>query len=362
MKNAHESSRGIRYHALATFSGIVCSFAAIGAALITLRTTFEGIGWGFYMQNPTCVFFILVLFLLCSLHFFGMFSLSIPLPARIKVNSHYIADFLWGAISVVASTVCVGPFSGVSIATALLNENTSISISIFLALGFGLGLPFFAIAIYPKCAKIIPKPGMWLQLFKEFMGYAMLLSCLWPLWILMTQLDAARIIVVLICSILISMFVWARHHSKQFIFFKCIPIAGIAASIVIGAYNTNAIIHISSKKINWEDYSDELFDNLRQKDEAIFLDFTASWCMTCQLNERILHKKSIVSLFRDKNIHAIKCDWTNKNEKITALLKNYNAVAIPLYIYYPGHGEDYIKLPSILTKTALEKILKNEKK
>jgi thiol:disulfide interchange protein DsbD len=351
VKTAQEGVESIRKHSLAILLGNVGFFTLFGAAIIGIRQTFEGIGWGFYMQNPTFVFFMLVLFLTCALNFFGVFSFNMPLISRINVKNSYVADACGGALSVLVSTACVGPFSGIAIATALLNDNIGQSLSIFFALGLGLGLPFLLITIWPQFANIIPKPGKWLQLFKEFMGFAMLLSCVWPIWILMTQVQTANLVIVLICGILIGLFTWAWQHAKHSLYFRSIPIMGLVASIAIGAYSTVPTKpKPAHRTIVWQDYSDEVFDDLIMKKKPVFLDFTAAWCLTCKFNERLFADQEIVSEFRKKKVNAIKCDWTNKNDRITELLKEYDSVAVPLYIYYPGNGVEFVKLSPMLTK------------
>jgi thiol:disulfide interchange protein len=357
IKTAHEGEETIRKHSLAILAGNVGFFTLFGVAILALRKTFSGIGWGFYMQNPTFVFFMLLLFLMCSLSFFGVFSLNVPLVSRIKGRNSYVADVCNGALSVLVSTTCVGPFSGLTIATALLNDSFAQSLSIFFALGLGLGLPFLLIAIWPRFASVVPKPGKWLQLFKEFMGFAMLLSCVWPLWILMTQISMTNLVVVLICSILVGLFAWAWQNAKHSAYFRGIPIIGLMTSVAIGAYNTVTQPIQTLRTVAWQAYSDELFDNLMLKKEPIFLVFTAAWCLTCKFNERLFTDPDVVLKFHQKKIYTIKCDWTNKNERITELLKEYGAVAVPLYIYYPGKGADFIKLSPMLKKDEVLKVL-----
>jgi thiol:disulfide interchange protein DsbD len=265
-----------------------------------------------------------------------------------------------GALSVLVSTTCVGPFSGIAIATALLNDNIAQSLGIFFSLGVGLSLPFLLISIWPKFARIIPKPGKWLQLFKEFMGFAMLLSCIWPIWILMTQITVSNLVIVLVCCVLIGMFSWAWQHAKRNVFFSGIPVMGMVASVAIGACNTVQQTPFDTNRMEWISYSDELFDNYTLKKEPIFVEFTATWCLTCKFNERLFNDADVVSAFHKKKVHTMKCDWTNKNARITELLKEYDAVGVPLYIFYPGNGADYIKLPTMLTKKDIIETLQRE--
>jgi thiol:disulfide interchange protein DsbD len=357
VKGAKHEKSEIRRHTLAYVSGIVVTFVVFGAIVMGIRKSFKGIGWGFYMQDPTFVFCLLLLFLVSSLNFLGDFFGNIMPSVRVKPKKNYVSDVFSGMLSVVASTACVGPFSGVAIASALLTDNLVHSLLLFLSLGIGLGLPFVLIAIFPNSARFIPKSGEWMLRFKEFMGFSMLLSCIWPFWVLMTQLPSASVIVIMVCCILISLFAWAWKHSKKTVLFKGIPLLGAVTSVAIGIYSTKNTPINAVSEIVWLPYTDEIFDDLMIKREPVFLDFTATWCLTCKFNERLFSDSEVASAFLGKRIKALRCDWTNKNERITELLKSYGAVAIPLYVYYPGGGSEYIKLPTLLTKKELLKAL-----
>jgi thiol:disulfide interchange protein DsbD len=276
---------------------------------------------------------------------------------RFPVKDAYVASFLGGVFSGITSSSCVGPFSGVAIAGAFLYGNIIQSISIFLALGIGLSSPFLLISIFPQFVKKVPKPGEWLLTFKGVMGFAMLLSCTWPIWILLSQIPKDNVIVVMLCIILVAMFTWLLKHSHAPKYVKAIARGGFLASALIGLYNSSNLANDNQKTILWENYSEDILIEAKSKKEAIFLDFTASWCINCQFNERLFNDAEIVELFRDKQVQAIKCDWTDKSKEVSKLMKRYGAAAVPLYIYYPGNGAPYTVLPTILTKNILKETL-----
>jgi thiol:disulfide interchange protein DsbD len=354
VKMTQSNRKNIRKHGMSFLFGILSVFVLIGVTVTILRQSISGIGWGFYMQEPTFVFALLLVFLFCSLHFLGIFRIQIPAMKRIKlpIKNEYIASFCSGMFGGLSSSACVGPFSGVALASAILYGNLFQSIGIFAALGIGMGSPFLLLSIFPNFVKRIPRPGRWLSLFEEFMGFAMLFSCVWPIWILLSQVPASSLIVLLICCISIVMFIWMLKQIKKSRISKYLVISGVFVSILTGIYTTTSIPN-SYECITWVNYSDKVFDDTRAEKSAIFLDFTASWCINCQFNERLFSDEDVICEFQKRNIKAIKCDWTNRNEKVTNMLKVYGAIAVPLYVFYPRNGKNFIVLPTILTKKIL---------
>ena len=354
VKSMEHSKGTVRRQAFAFSSGILTTFIILCLILNILRSSAPNIGWGFYMQEPAFVFAILLMFLICAIHFFGIFTFQFPGIKRFKlpVKNIYISAYFSGIFSGVASSSCVGPFAGVALAGALLYGNLFQSFLIFLSLGFGLSLPFLLISLFPGVINKFPKPGKWLDIFKEFMGFAMLFSCIWPFSILMDQISSSKITVILIVVIAFVALFWILNNLRDFKLFKLISIAGILGTAFLG-FNTIFSKDLNEDSINWKEYSEKFFDDSKTKNVPIFLNFTASWCMNCQFNQGLFSDPEVVSAFRKNGILAIKCDWTKRNDSITKLMAKYGAIAVPLYVYYPGDGANFEVLPTILTKQNL---------
>lgn len=363
VKSSGASTKTIRKHGIASSIGILSTFIILGISLIIIRQTMPEIGWGFYMQDPKFVFKLLLIFFLCALNFFGIFSFTIPgiRFGKFQIKNIYISSFFSGVLGAFASAACVGPFAGIAIGSALLFGNFIESCLIFTSIGIGVALPFISISVFPEVIKLIPKPGKWLNVFKEFMGFAMLFSCAWLLWILMSQIESTNVLFVILSLISLSMFLWLYGHSRDSKIFKYISIVGLVISISsgIGLVGNN---QNSDEVISWTKYSDQVFEDAKIEKTPIFLNFTASWCMNCQFNQRVFDDQDVIDLFKTKGILSIKCDWTNRNEKITNLLKNYNSISVPFYVYYPGGGKDFVILPTILTKSNLIEAINGTKK
>jgi thiol:disulfide interchange protein DsbD len=351
VKISNTQKQSVRIHGLSSMFGVISVFVLLGTMLTALRPAVSGLGWGFHMQNPLVVYAMLIIFLVCSLHFWGLLKLNIRGLPRIKIpmQSGYVVSYFSGALSALASSACVGPFSGVAIAGALLSGSTMRSLAIFTAIGIGASAPFLGVAAFPRVVNKLPKPGKWLSTLEEFMGFAMLLSCTWPIWILLSQISQVRFVLVVMCCIGIAMFAWLLKTLKRKSAVMYIALAGICVSAITGGYYASSPQRTHAE-IQWMDYSDKVLDDAKIWKAAIFLDFTASWCLNCQFNETVFDDEDIIFEFQKRNIKAVKCDWTNRDERITKLIREYGTVAVPLYVYYPGDGKDFIVLPSVLTK------------
>lgn len=361
VKSANENVSNIRKQSIAFALGSIFCFTSTGFLLLLLRNTMPDLGWGFFMQEPKFVVILLIAFLLCGLYFFGLYDFRIPTKRfKLNIKKAYIASFLNGVFGTIVSTSCAGPFVGVAIASAVLCLSFSSAMAVFVLIGVGLAMPFLLISAFPKIIQIFPKPGAWMKTFKEFMGFVMLLSCVWFLWILSSQTEIFNVMLVLASLVVIAFFIKIFGRSNIFNFKTSLSLAGAIFACVL------SICAVSTKDLNqleidWQEYSKEAFEKARNNGESVFLNFTASWCLNCQFNDRVFKDEEIIKIFKDKNITAMKCDWTNRSQKISNLLKSYGAAAVPFYIYYPKNETQFKQLPTMLSKNKLKSILEEEK-
>lgn len=352
------SNAKIRKQSLVFSCGTIFTISLLGGILLILKSSFPNLSWGFFMQSPICVFLLLVVFLFSALHFWDVYSFYFPLPKRFKYTSKniYLTEFFSGVLVAITSSSCAGPFSGIALSTALLYDNLLQSISIFITLGLGLASPFVLISIFPNCIKHFPKPGNWLNMFKKLMGFAMLFSCLWPISILLSQLDHLQIIKSLAVIITMVLILWLmKRNNKRYLKYFL-----ILSLFTLGFEGINLTTNKPSPDtIKWQEYSDEIFNTALKNHTPIFLNFTASWCMNCQFNQQIFSDKDLIHEFQKNKIIAIKCDLSKRNDELTKLLKKYNTAAIPLYVFY-GENSKFKILPSILTKNIVLKYIKGD--
>ena len=345
-KLAGKSLHKIRLEGSLFASGIFFVFFALGVLLHHLKETIPAIGWGFFMQEPACVFSLMLVFLACALHFLGIYHFRMP---SISQNSSRVAGaFLSGVLCGVASSSCVGPFAGVALAGAVLGAEGIQSYALLVALSCGVAFPYILVALFPNLIKLMPKPGTWLQIFQSFMGYAMLASTVWIFSILLSQLGSDSAIKILLIVIAIAFLLNQLVDIRKNGVWRYAVVAGVVVLTTVGYMQT---MLGSSEKIHWNMYAPLMFEETTKENKNIFLNFTADWCLNCKYNSMVFDDNQVIETFKKNEIVAIKCDWTKRDKEITSLLSQYNSISVPLYVLIMN-GKTKI-LPSMLTRKNL---------
>lgn len=337
--------------------GAIMSFLIIAFILIFLKSSGEAIGWGFQLQYPLVISILFYLFIALGFMFmsnlvFGSQLGQLSSIARVKNES--LESFLTGILAVIVASPCTAPFMGSAIGFALLQPGIN-SIFIFLSLGIGFALPYFILSVKPSLLAFLPKPGAWMETFKQFMAFPMWGSALWLLWVLSGQVDTDTVVLVLIGGLLISLSLWLLEKNTSQI--KSIQWVVRLISLILVLFSL-WIIPTSYSEIDKETqgdlvYSEAMLQEFRDSKELIFLNFTADWCITCKVNERVALKTNAVNeIIRKKNIKYIEADWTRKDSIIAKKLEEFGRTGVPLYLLYPSEGEPII-LPEILTEDTL---------
>ena len=245
-------------------------------------------------------------------------------------------------------------FMGSAIGLALLQPSGN-SLLIFLSLGLGFALPYLILSIKPTLLSFLPKPGAWMETFKQFMAFPMWASALWLLWVLSGQVDSDTVLLVLIGGLIISLSLWLiEKNTSETKWIKWIVrlFVFILISVAVWILPTQ---YSSDDGVNQTDlvFSEELLNQYRSNNELVFLNFTADWCITCKVNERVaLKSQRVVELMERRNIRYIEADWTRKDSVIAKKLEEYGRTGVPLYLLYPSKGKPII-LPEILTEDIL---------
>ena len=337
--------------------GVILSFITIAALLIALKSGGESIGWGYQLQSPVVVSLLFYLFVVLGFVFMSNIVLggSLARLSSISFNkSDSLESFLTGVLAVIVASPCTAPFMGSAIGFALL-QPSFYSILIFLGLGIGFSLPYLILSAKPSLLSFLPKPGQWMETFKQFMAFPMWASALWLLWVLSSQVNNQEVIQVLLGALLITTGLWLieKNNSERdwvrwlmrlpFLLFFIFSLWLIPAS-----YSD-----LDEPKQNQLAYTPQLLKDLREENSLVFLNFTADWCITCKVNEAVALKTSKVrKLIADKNITYIEADWTRKDPIISSTLEQYGRTGLPLYLLFPSKGDPLI-LPEILTEDIL---------
>ena len=337
--------------------GVILSFLLIAFTLLAFKSSGEVIGWGFQLQYPLVIAILFYLFVALGFMFmsnlvFGSQLGQLSVAAQVKNES--LESFLTGILAVVVASPCTAPFMGSAIGFALLQPSLN-SIFIFLSLGIGFALPYLILSIKPALLSFLPKPGAWMETFKQFMAFPMWASALWLLWVLSGQVDPDTVILVLIGGLSISLALWLlERNTSEILLLKWLVRLAVLAIFALSIWilPTSYSTQTSQNKQDIT-YSEELLTEYRDDNELIFLNFTADWCITCKVNESVaLNSEEVKALIKQKNIRYLEADWTRKNEAIAKKLEEFGRSGVPLYLLYPSTGKPII-LPEILTEDIL---------
>jgi thiol:disulfide interchange protein len=322
--------------------GVVLSFLALGGLMLALRAGGEVLGWGFQLQSPAVVGALAVLFTLIALNLLGVFELANFLPssvATLQAKNPQVDALLSGVLAVAIASPCTAPFMGASLGYALGLPAWQ-ALAVFAALGIGMALPYLAASVVPAVAKLLPRPGAWMDVFKKFMAYPMLATVVWLLWVIgqQTGIDGAAALLVLL--LVVSMLAWAlslRGRARW-----VITIISIAlGALFLPAIGGNILKIQESTPIqstSWQAWEPGKVEQLLTNNQPVFVDFTAAWCVTCQYNKKTtLADASVLQDFSAKKVQLLRADWTKRDPAITQAITQLGRSGVPLYVIYkPG--------------------------
>ncbi|WP_157684638.1 protein-disulfide reductase DsbD family protein [Bdellovibrio bacteriovorus] len=343
-------------------AGVLTTFAGLGAGFLILRSLGASVGWGFQLQSPLVVFGLIVLFWMMALNFLGVFEFGTAImnsTGRIR----WQGSFATGVLSVFIAAPCTGPFMGTALgATATMPGWQAMLVFIFL--GMGLALPYLALTLSQKLAQKMPKPGAWMETVKQFFAFPLFATVLWLLWVLGLQTGSQGWLATGAALLILSFALWLGHGRKSL--WKVIAwILAISALTYSGkqVQTAEASAEVSSNSA-WTSYDENKLQSALQSGQPVFIDFTAAWCITCQVNKKaVLETATADEIFKKGNILRMRADWTKQDPAITAALSKLGRNSVPVYAFYSGKDAKTRLLPQILTIDMIHDLipLKEEK-
>lgn len=376
---AHKHPGLARAHGLAYTAGVIASFLAIAGLLAALRAAGSAIGWGFQLQNPVVVTALSFLLFGIGLNLLGLFEISVRLPGA--VHKHYSraqglpGSFLTGVLATLVATPCTAPFMGVAVGYAAVQPAPA-SLSIFAALGLGLALPYLALSFAPALQRLMPRPGAWMETFRQFLAFPMFASAAWMVWVLAQQTGDTGVLGALLGMIALAFGVWtlrlpARSEKAAWVLRVIAALAFVATIesalwIVRAAPSSQGGVQLSAEQISerfGEPFSPEKLTNLLAGSDPVFVEMTAAWCITCKINHRIaIDIFPTRDLFDRHDVRYLIGDWTNADPEITQYLESFGRAGVPLYVWYAAPGADGkrpepVVLPQILTPGLIHEIV-----
>ena len=342
--------------------GVLVSFAALAFATIAVTAAGDQAGWGFQMTQPRFVMVLAAIVLAFALSLFGVFTIELPGSAANKVaqgaqGEGYGGSFMNGVLATLLATPCTAPFLAPA-AAFLLQRSAPVILLFFLTVGAGLAAPYIILAANPRLLRWMPKPGRWMETLKQLMGFALVATLIWLLWVLGAQVGNDALLMVMAWLVLVAFACWllgraASRRGQRAAWIAAILLVGGGYLLPEGAVRPAAAsASADDAGIPWEPFSIERVEELAASGKTVFLDFTADWCVTCKANERlVLETAPVRKALRDNQIVALRGDWTNGDPTISRVLETFGSSGVPLYVIFPGGSPgEPIVLPSALTR------------
>lgn len=339
--------------------GVLVSFACIGGAVLVLRQLGQTIGWGFQFQSPVFVAVMAWVLFAVGLNLSGVFGVTTRLAGAgqsLTLNRGRVGSFFSGALAVLVATPCTAPFMGVALAAAFAAP-PAITLLVFLAMGLGLAAPTSLLALIPAAARLLPRPGAWMEVLRQALAFPMYAACAWLVWVISLQAGASGVFGVGAGLVLVGFGAWALRFGPRWGNGLALAAALGAAFLLPGLATADAPQRAAEAE---EHFSQARLAALRAEGKPVFLNMTAAWCVSCLVNERVALSPSIVrSAFAQAGVVMMKGDWTRQDAEISGFLRDHERDGVPLYLFYPAGGAPPVTLPQILTPSAVLDVVRS---
>jgi thiol:disulfide interchange protein DsbD len=374
-----EAPTRARAEALAFLAGCVGTFILLAAILLAAQKAGQAVGWGFHLQSPVTVAILALVMLAVAFNLSGLFEIGTSaqgLGQGLASRPDILGAVATGALAVVVAAPCTAPFMAPAIGWALLQPPLA-ALSVFAALGVGLAAPFVAVSFVPAVFKLLPRPGAWMDVLRRILAFPMYGAAAWLAWVFALEAGLNALPFLFAAAVLLGLaaFLWGLSQSTQnpwlpraFALVALLLTAPLclsgAASATTATATGGAATTASVGGVPIEPWSPERVATLRASGKPVFVDFTAAWCVTCQVNERTaLATPAVADAFRRTGAVYLKADWTNRNADIARILTAEGRSGVPLYLLYDARGSgDPQILPQLLTAGAVVEALTNAAK
>jgi thiol:disulfide interchange protein DsbD len=352
-----------RRHALAYGAGVIATFLAIGLAILGLRGAGHAVGWGTQLQQPVIVAVLACVLFAVGLSMSGVVSFGARLGnlgGGLTLRGGTAGHFFTGVLAVIVASPCTAPFMGVALAYAFVAPPAH-EMLVMLVLGIGLALPLTLVGLVPALARLLPKPGRWMETLKQVLAFPMYLSAVWLVWVLAHQRGADAVALVLVAMVLIAAAAWWHGRAPAG---RRIGHAFTVALVLAAVASFYALAHVAppartaAADGDAVAFSTEKLQSLRDAGTPVFVDIGADWCVTCKANEyAVLDTSSFRDLLQTTGAVYMKGDWTDVDPEIGAYLKQFHSPGVPLYVVYPRGGGEGHALPTVLTASLVRNAL-----
>lgn len=380
VKMAGSSKRAVVAHALAFTGGVVLSFWIVAAAMLAMQAYGAAVGWGFQLQEPLFVAVLAMFLFAFGLSMFGLFEVGALFAGWAGNRAHtltvaagqkgkLLSSFASGVMATAVATPCTGPFLGSAIGFAVTLPSWQ-AMSIFTTLALGMSLPYLLLAAFPPLLRFLPKPGPWMAFFKEFVGFIMMATVGWLLWVFSAQTGVVAINGLLGSFWLIAVACWIYGRFCHPMRLQLVRLMGGGLTLILFA-SAGLLVHkgVAIEQLweqqrlipapgepssieEWEAFDPARLDWLKKEGRPVFIDFTAKWCLICQANHLTLSQERVVQSMAERGVVKMKADWTKRDSTITHWLRQYGRSGVPLYLFFDEQGKVTL-LPQLLTPETL---------
>jgi thiol:disulfide interchange protein len=383
VQHAGEDRRTVLRLSLFFSAGVLASFAALAIAVIALQAAGEQLGWGFQFQNPVFVVVMAAVVFAFGLSLFGVYEVILPVQIGAAGKGSAGAEsFVSGLLATALATPCTAPFLGTALGFAFTQPAWAI-LAIFLAIGAGLALPYVVLSLNPAWLRVVPKPGPWMDRFKQAMGFLLMATLVWLLWVLGNQRGLNAVVWTLAFLLAVGLALWlygslltlSSGSGRRLVVWGAMivivagawwaflrePLRAEAVAANAGSSPAPSSPQQGKNGLTWVPFDLAMLEQSVRGGRTVFIDFTAQWCWTCKVNERtVLADAAVGTRLKDLQVLTMKGDWTNRDPVITQVLRRFGRGGVPFYAVFPaGRLEEPIVLPELITKDivldALEK-------
>jgi len=353
----------LRAHGGAFAAGVVLCCVLLAALLIALRAAGAQLGWGFQLQTPWVIAALMLLFFVIGLNLLGAFeftfggALASSGTAQRLQGDHLGGSFATGLLAVVIAAPCTAPFMGAALGYAI-TQPAPVALAVFAALGLGMASPYVALTWMPTLVDRLPRPGAWMQRFKQVMAFPMFATCVWLIWVLAQQVGIDAAALVLGGLVLVAFGAWALGLAQggarrwRWVALAAAPLAlyAVFGATWPGTTEPPRDAARVGEAQGWQAWSRAEQDAELAAGKPVFVDFTAAWCVTCQANKRlVLSRDSVKAALAQRGVTMLRADWTNRDDEVTRELARFNRNGVPLYVLYDRRGAPHV-LPELLTE------------
>ena len=357
-------SRSLTFkHGMAFSWGVLASFWVLAGALLILQAYGRSVGWGFQLQEPIFVAILAALLFVFGLSLFGVMELGTSITAwagNSQGRSESLtSSFLSGVLATAVATPCTGPFLGSAVGFAV-TLSAPLALLIFSAIGIGMAFPYLLLSAFPSLLRFMPKPGNWMITFKEIMGFFMIATVLWLVWVFAAQTSNVALLLLLASFFFLSIGTWiygkwgspVKSRTTRYISYTMTSLLLVVSAYTIWTASNMEDTTTSTTEIasNWEEFNPQRIEELQKQGIPVFVDFTAKWCLICQTNHMVLETDKVSKKLDQMGVVRMKADWTKRDNMIAGELRKFGRNSVPLYVLY-GHeaGEKPAVLPQVLT-------------